>query len=366
VSAGRQVEFVEVHVNETRGGLQSTVRLKVALGLVDAGGWLAIRSRVVRSLPPPPAHRTLAEAVERLDRGEAGPARAALAALLPQLGGDAGLEAQAQYSLGLCERADGQHERAGERFRAALERRPAFPAAMNALAELELLSGKATAARDRLRRSLETEAAQPEARRVLLLLNLALALAPEDEVARRLGPYLQGRTETGADLQLENLKGWGQGPEGPNLKALLLLGANQPERAVEVLGKNLDRYPADNLARYLLGKAWLLAGQYGQAARELRAVGPLAFPYEDAPLLLALALEGTKNPKAALDVYEALLEKHPSDCSVHLRHGRLLLRLGHEDEGRAHLEAARRCRLDETERNTLFKLLTDYGSDPLR
>jgi len=135
---------------------------------------------------------------------------------------------------------------------------------------------------------------------------------------------------------------------------------------VEVLGKNLDRYPADNLARYLLGKAWLLAGQYGQAARELRAVGPLAFPYEDAPLLLALALEGTKNPKAARDVYEALLEKHPSDCSVHLRHGRLLLRLGHEDEGRAHLEAARRCRLDETERNTLFKLLTDYGSDPLR
>jgi tetratricopeptide (TPR) repeat protein len=366
VSAGRQAEFVEVHLNQTRGGLQSTVRLKVALGLVDAGGWLAIRSRVARSLPPPPALGTLADALGHLDRGEVGPARAALTALLPQLSGDAALEAQAHYELGLCERADGQHERAVERLKAALERKPTFPAAMNALAELELLSGKAQAARDRLKRSLEQEPAQPEVRRVLLLLNLALALAPEDEVARRLGPYLQGRAEAGPDLQLENLKGWGQGPEGPNLKALLLLGANQPDRAVEVLNKNLDRYPADNLARYLLGKAWLLTGQYGQAARELRAVGPLAFPYEDAPLLLALALEGTKNPKAALDVYEALLEKNAGDCSAHLRLGRLLLRLGHEDEGHAHLETVRHCRLDETERATLYHLMTDYGLDPLR
>lgn len=369
----RQVAFVEVHDNLSRGGTLQTVRLQVELALVDAGGWLAIRKRLARPLEAKPYWRELGHALQALDELRAGQAAAILEELLPEVSaGETAhpvLEAEIRYYLALSHRALGQAKQAYAALNEAVALHPFFPWALNALAEHEIIAKRPREARQLLLRSRGLDPQQAEVRSLLMLIDATLAVGSDLEASRFLSDWLSA-DELGHDLgRVEDLSGYGAGAAGPTLKALVLLLANrvEPARAALVQARGLDDDAP--LTRYLSAKVWLLQGRYAAAEEVLDDLGDEAAPCEgcdDVQLLHGLALEGSDQTEDALELYEALRRAGRYEGIVHLRIGRLLLRLGREAEAGIALDQARRYRLAQQERNLLYDLIQEQGYDPLR
>ena len=364
--SARQVSFVEVHDNLSRGGTLSSVRLQVQLSLVDLGGWLAIRTRLVRPMDPAPVARGCARAMEALDEDHPKRALMILGSVRDQAAEHPVIEAELHYLEGLCRRALNDPAAAIQSFRAALGLNPIFPWAMNALGEQELLAGHPREAERLFRASLAVDPEQRSLHTLRRMLELALGLGDEAAVSKLLTPLATGDMSSLGRVDLGALSG-GQGSiEAAELRAIILLAGNQLERGLDVLYAAHRRFGDTMTTRYLLGRTLLLLGRYHVAVDELEDVDADTSGCEDAPLLLALALEGTDAPDEAIEVYEELLEARGGrDGLVDLRLGRLLIRLGYAAEGISHLESARRHRLNQTQRKVLYELLLDHGYDPL-
>jgi|GEM_PF-2867343 len=362
----RQVAFTEVHENLLRGGTLSVVRLGVELTLADERGALAVRERIARPLPPDAATRALSTAGALLDDGRAGEAQVVLDRLLPELSGHPLLEAEARYLAGLAQRDLAQADKARSQLEAALALHPAFPWALNALAEQEVLAGSVQKALALLERSLAVEPEQRPVTTLALLLRTGLQAGTEAEVARLLSPWLLGDVRAPEQVAVERLSKAGEGPHAANLKALLHLQADQPALAREVLLVSQTRHADDALTHCLLGRAWLLLGRPDRALKSFDAVKDPPTGCEDVPLLTALAHDDAGDAKKALEAYDALRGTGRYEGLALVRSARLLLRQGREAEGRAALDAARRLPLAKAERVLLHDLMVENGYDPLR
>jgi tetratricopeptide (TPR) repeat protein len=364
--SARQVSFVEVHDNLSRGGTLSSVRLQVQLSLADLGGWLAIRARLVRPMEPAPVARGFARAMEALDEDHPKRAVMILGSVRDQAAEHPVVLAELHYLEGLCRRALGDPAAAIKGFRAALEQNPIFPWAMNALGEQELLAGHPREAERLFRASLAVDPEQRSLQTLRRMLELALGLGDEAAVTNLLTPLATGDMTNLSRVDLAPLTGGHGSIEATELRATILLAGNQLERGLDVLYAAHRRFGDTMTTRYLLGRTLLLLGRYNLAVDELEDVDSETPGCEDAPLLLALALEGTEAPDDAIEVYEDVLEARGGrDGLVDLRLGRLLIRLGYGAEGVSHLESARRHRLNRTQRKVLYELLVDHGYDPL-
>jgi tetratricopeptide (TPR) repeat protein len=375
VSGNRQLTFVEVHDNLTRGGTLQSVRLQVELALVDAGGYLAIRKRLARPLEASPYARQLGHVLQAIDTQRYDQAITILEELLPEVSvGETAhpvLEAELKYYMALVHRGQGNATEARAALVEALALHPFFPWAQKALAEQEIIAGRLHEARRLLARARSLDPGQAEARSLLMLIDAALAVGSEAEATRFLIAWLMAEANgLGGDWHGE-LSGAKAGVAGLNLKALALLLANrlEPARAALVQARSLDDYSP--LTRYLSAKVWLLLGRYAAAEEILDDLGDEAPPCEgcdDVLLLHGLALEGSDQNDEALELYEALRRSGSGahEGIVHLRTGRLLLRLGRETEAGSALDQARRYRLNQQERNLLYDIIQEQGYDPLR
>lgn len=362
----RQVAFTEVHENLLRGGTLSAVRLGVELTLVDERGALAVRERLARPLPGDAVTRTLSAVASLLDAGRPAEAQAALDRLLPELAGNPLQEAEARYLSGLAQRDLAQADRARASLEAALALHPAFPWALNALAEQEVLAGSVQKALELLERSLAVDPDQLAVRTLALLLRTGLQAGAEAEVARLLSPWLLGDVRAPEQVAVERLSKAGDGPHAANLKALLHLQADQPALAREVLLVSQTRHVDDPLTQCLLGRAWMLLGRPDRALKAFDTVKQPPAGCEDVPLLVALAHDDAGDAKKALEAYDALRSAGRHEGLALVRSARLLLRQAREAEGRATLDAARRLPLPKAERVRLYDLMVENGYDPLR
>jgi len=361
-----QVAFREVHENVLRGGTLVEVTLAVELTLAEERGQLVIRERVARTVPPVSPARDLAAAAALLDQGRANEALVALQRVLPELAGRPLAEAEGRYLIGLAFRDLARADKAREAFDAALAVHPAFPWALNALAEQHVLAGEVQKALALLDRSLAAEPGQDAVRTLALMLRTALQAGTEAEVARLLTPWLMGEVRAPEQLAVERLSKAGEGPAAASLKALLHLQADQPALAREVLLVSETRHHDDPLTQCLLGRAWLSLGRPDRAIKVLDDLKEPPAGCEDVPLLLARSYDDAGDAKRALDAYETLRGATRHEGLALVRSARLLLRTGREAEGRAALDAARRVPLYRTERVLLHDLMVENGYDPLR
>lgn len=366
VAGPGQLTFVEVHENLLRGGTRTVVSLDVELTLVEEAGALVLRGRLVKPRPPEPGARVLAEAAALLDVDRPAEAVAALERALPELMGEPQAEAEARYLLGLALRDLAEADKARASLEAALAVHPAFPWALNALAEQEVLAGGVQKGLVLLERSLAVEPDQEAVRTLALLLRTGLQAGSEAEVARLLAPWLLGEVRAPEQLAVERLSRAGEGPHAATLKALLHLQSDQPSLAREVLLVSQTRHADDSLTQCLLGRAWLLLGRPGRALKAFEAVKEPPAGCEDVPLLVALALDAEGDAKKALEAYEVLRNAGRFEGQALVRSARLLLRQGREAEGRATLDAARRLPLKKALRVQLHDLMVEHGYDPLR
>jgi tetratricopeptide (TPR) repeat protein len=361
-----QVAFREVHQNQLRGGTLVEVPLAVELTLAEERGQLVVRERVARALPPEAPARDLAAAAALLDQGNANEALVTLQRVLPALAGKPLAEAEGRYLIGLAYRDLARADKARESLEAALAVHPAFPWALNALAEQDVLAGAVQQALTRLDRSLATDPGQDSVRTLALVLRTALAAGTEAEVARLLAPWLLGEVRAPEQIAVERLSKAGEGPAAASLKALLHLQADQPSLAREVLLVSETKHHDDPLTRCLLGRSWLLLGRPDRAVKAFDELKEPPEGCEDVPLLRALALDDAGDSKRALEAYEALRGVPRYEGVALVRSARLLLRMGREAEGRAILDAARRVPLARAERVMLHDLMVENGYDPLR
>ena len=309
-----------------------------------------------------PTSASIDSAAELIRQDRFGEAREILEALVSE---SPDPPAEAYYQLALCDAREGRRQSAGTRLDLALARDPGYLPAVHLKAYFEFSDGRYKEALTWAGRYLDRHPDGGETRKVSGLarfmlgdrasaereLHRAASLLPEDFDARyylgrvyfegskltlavesfqraieldprsvkarnHLGQSLEGLTrfEEAKNAYQDAIELERQGPERSewpyyNL-GTLLLAEGDTEQAVGLLERALERNPSSSQTRTKLGAAYSAASRLQDAEEQLREV----------------------------------VRAEPSNADAHYQLGRVLMKLGQEEQGRKHLALFERLR----------------------
>jgi tetratricopeptide (TPR) repeat protein len=261
------------------------------------------------------------------------------------------LEPRWHYYLGLIRAARGEQETAAAALREALRLRPAEPAALLRLGDLELQVGRPAAARELYQRA---AAADPRARPAALH-GLARVALQEGDPRAAVAPLEEALTQQPAAGVLHYLLGTTLRRLGDSAAARQHLARATTDAVAypDPWGEQLVALDRGARGAFRRGTELLTAGHTSEAAAELRRATDLAPGDAQAWLNLGVAQERLGDLAGAAASYRRAAEQAPLNSRARYNLGSLLLRQGNE-EGIDWLEEA--VRLDPESENGRFNL----------
>lgn len=130
---------------------------------------------------------------------------------------------------------------------------------------------------------------------------------------------------------------------GQYMLGATLLQLNRTDEALQHLRKAYELKPDNVTYQFALAKGYLDAKRYGDAAQMLQKISPSALPktqQDEYHQMLAVALDKSGNPEAALAALKKLTETSPNDSDAWYRYGTSAFNAGDTAAGVAALEKA--------------------------
>lgn len=248
--------------------------------------------------------------------------------------------AQVHHFTAVCELRKGDRERALGMAQRALELNPAFPLALNFLAERAQEAGDLESAAAFWRRSLVAWPDQPEIEARLAFHEKALEFYPDPDL-RAIYLSVRGLPPAKAAVRLQRLlRRSTDDPETRRRLAVCYLQSMQPEKAKEVLIDNEYLYPHDLETQYLLARAYVQLQRLDDAAAMLQRVWARSPGYRDSKVLLAEVFAALRRYPDAIGVLQDSQGRDPEDALVHYKLAVWSRRLGRHAEARSYLRRA--------------------------
>ncbi len=262
--------------------------------------------------------------------------------------------AQSNHFAAVCELRRGDRTRALALAHRALELSPAFPLALNFLAERAIEDGDIETAAAHWRRSLDAWPDQPEIDAKLVFHEKALKYYADPDL-RELYLGVRGLPPAKAAVRLQRLlRRSGEEPETRRRLAVCFLQAMQPDKAKQVLIDNEYLNPHDLETQYLLARTYVALQRLEDAAAMLQRVWARAPGYRDSEVLLAEVFAALHRHADALGVLQDALAKEPEDPLVHYKLAVWSRRLGRVAEARSYLRRAAELHPPATVRRAIW------------